>query len=218
MSKSIKIAPSMLAADFANLQKDVEMVNRSEADLIHIDIMDGILVPNISFGFPVCAAIHRHAKKPMDYHLMIKKPELYLEDCVKNGAEIISVHYEARPQLGDVLSEIKKLGCKPGIAINPETSVDALEKFIGDIDVVLVMSVRPGFGGQKFMPATFDKIKALRQIIDRSGSNCKIEVDGGVTLENAPELVSAGVDIIVTGSFVFNSDNPEGTIMKLKSL
>ncbi len=218
MNRSIKVAPSMLAADFANLQRDIEMVNQSEADLIHIDIMDGIFVPNISFGFPVCAAIYRHAKKPMDYHLMIKKPELYLEDCVKNGAKTISVHFETCRQLADILQEIKNLGSNVGIAINPDTPVKVLEAFIRDIDVIIVMSVYPGFGGQKFMPSSFDKVRALRQLIDQSGSNCKIEIDGGVTLENAPELVAAGVDIIVAGSFVFNSENPADTITKLKSL
>jgi len=218
MSETIKIAPSMLAADFANLQRDVEMVNQSEADLIHIDIMDGIFVPNISFGFPVCAAIHRHAKKPMDYHLMIQKPELYLDECVKYGAESISVHFETCPKLADVLHEIRRLGSRAGVAINPDTPVEVLKDFIIDIDVVIIMSVNPGFGGQKFMPSALLKVRSLRELIDQSGSKCKIEIDGGVTLENAPDLVNAGVDIIVAGSFVFNSVDPNNTIMKLKSL
>ena len=212
------ISPSVLAADFANIQRDIEMLNESSADLIHIDIMDGTFVPNISFGFPVCAAIDRHAKKPMDYHLMIQKPELYLEECKKNGASTIAVHYEACPHLHRVVQEIKLLGCKASVALNPHTSIDLLDDILPDLDVVLIMSVNPGFGGQKFLPHTFDKVSALKEKIIKVNPSCLIEIDGGVTNENAKQLLEAGADILVAGSFVFNSSNPISTIAELKAL
>ncbi len=212
------ISPSVLAADFANLQRDVEMLNESSADLIHIDIMDGIFVPNISFGFPVCAAIHKHAKKPMDYHLMIQKPELYLGSCKENGAETIAVHIEACPHLHRVVQEIKNLGCKASVALNPHTPIELLSDVLPDLDVVLIMSVNPGFGGQKFLNNTFDKVRHLKEVIKSRNLNCQIEIDGGVTDQNAAQLIEAGADILVAGSFVFNSPDPAGTILALKAL
>lgn len=212
------ISPSVLAADFANLQRDVEMLNNSTADLIHIDIMDGVFVPNISFGFPVCGAIHKHAKKPMDYHLMIQKPELYLESCQKNGAETIAVHYESCPHLHRVIQEIKNLGCKASVALNPHTAIELLSDILPDLDVVLIMSVNPGFGGQKFLNHTFDKVRSLKKMIDKNNPACQIEIDGGVTDKNAAQLLQAGADILVAGSFVFNSPDPISTIAGLKAL
>ncbi len=212
------ISPSVLAADFANIQRDVEMLNNSAADLIHIDIMDGVFVPNISFGFPVCSAIRRHAKKPLDYHLMIQRPEQYLIDCRKNGADTISVHYEACPHLHRVIQEIKELDCKAGVALNPHSPVDLLIDILPDLDVVLIMSVNPGFGGQKFLNHTYDKVRALKKMIGQQNLTCQIEIDGGVTNENAGQLLEAGADILVAGSFVFNSPDPISTIADLKSL
>ena len=211
------IAPSVLAADFANLQRDVEMLNQSEAEWIHIDIMDGVFVPNISFGLPVCAAINKHATKPLDVHLMIVQPERYLEAFKDAGATSISVHYEACPHLHRTLQQIRGLGCKAGVAINPHTPVSLLRDVIRDIDLVCIMSVNPGFGGQSFITRTYDKVKELSQIIKEEGANTLIEIDGGVNADNAPLLVQAGADVLVAGSFVFKSSNPAQTIAQLKA-
>ena len=217
MNKPI-ISPSILAADFANLQREVEMLNRSEADYIHIDIMDGIFVPNISFGIPVTEAINKHAAKPLDVHLMIEKPENYVEAFAKAGAKIISVHYEACPHLHRNLQQIKDLGCMAGVAVNPHTSVDLLADTIGYIDVVCMMSVNPGFGGQKFIENTYSKVRKLKRLIDEAGAKTLIEIDGGVNQDNAPKLLEAGADMLVAGSFVFNSEDPVHTIARLKSV
>lgn len=211
------IAPSVLAADFANLQRDVQMLNESEADYIHIDIMDGVFVPNISFGFPVCSAIKKHAAKPMDFHLMIEDADPYLESCIQSGADIISVHFEACRHLHRTVSEIKKLGAKAGVVLNPHTPVDMLEEILPLLDLVLLMSVNPGFGGQKFIESTFSKVRKLRAMVDTIDQEVIIEVDGGVTDQNAAQLYDAGADMLVAGSFVFNSNDPAETISNLKS-
>ncbi|RPA69624.1 ribulose-phosphate 3-epimerase [Cyclobacteriaceae bacterium YHN15] len=215
---SIRIAPSILAADFANIQKEVEMLNASEADYIHVDIMDGVFVPNISFGFPVMEAIKKHAKKPLDVHLMIVNPDQYLEAFKKAGAETISVHYEACNHLHRTLQAIRQLGCKVGVALNPHTPVESLEDIIEEIDLVCVMSVNPGFGGQKFIGSTYSRVRKLKSIIDRKGVSTLIEIDGGVNQVNAPLLKEAGADILVAGNFVFSSEDPLHTIKNLKSL
>ena len=212
------IAPSILAADFANLQKEVEMLNSSQADFIHVDIMDGVFVPNISFGIPVTQAIKKHAKKPLDVHLMIVEPDRYLEAFRDAGADIISIHYEAYPHLHRSLQAIKALGAKAGVAINPHTPIDLLKEVIQDIDLVCMMSVNPGFGGQKFIENTYDKISRLKDLILSKGAETKIEIDGGVNIQNAPKLVTAGADVLVAGSFVFNSPRPIETIKELKSI
>ena len=210
------IAPSILAADFANLQREVEMLNASQADYIHVDIMDGVFVPNISFGIPVTAAIRQHAQKPLDVHLMIVNPDNYLEDFKKAGAEIISVHYEACNHLHRTIQKIKSLGCEAGVAINPHTPVEVLRDIIADVDLVCIMSVNPGFGGQSFIERTYDKIRRLKQMIYEADANTKIEVDGGVNEANARLLIEAGADVLVAGSFVFSSKDPIATIRKLK--
>jgi ribulose-phosphate 3-epimerase len=215
---SVQIAPSILAADFANLQKEVEMLNASQADYIHVDIMDGMFVPNISFGLPVTEAIHRHATKPLDVHLMIVDPDRYLEAFRNAGATVITVHLEACTHLHRTIQAIKALGCKAGVALNPHTSVALLEDIIEELDMVCLMSVNPGFGAQKFIPRTFDKVRKLKSMIDISGSKALIEIDGGVNLQNAPLLVEAGADVLVAGNFVFSSSNPIGTIQDLKLL
>ncbi|GAA0189101.1 ribulose-phosphate 3-epimerase [Fulvivirga kasyanovii] len=217
MDKPI-IAPSILAADFANLQQEVEMLNESDADWIHVDIMDGIFVPNISFGIPVTEAISNHAKKPLDVHLMIEKPENYVEAFYKAGAASISVHYEACPHLHRNLQQIKDLGCKAGVAINPHTNVQLLEDVIHDIDIVCLMSVNPGFGGQKFIENTYVKVRQLKEIIADAGAHTLIEIDGGVNQQNARQLLDAGANILVAGSFVFKSSDPKGTITGLKNV
>ncbi|WP_297334862.1 ribulose-phosphate 3-epimerase [Algoriphagus sp.] len=213
-----KIAPSILASDFANLQKEVEMLNASQADYIHVDIMDGVFVPNISFGIPVTEAIAKHAKKPLDVHLMIVDPDRYLEAFRNAGAEIITVHYEACTHLHRTIQGIKQLGAKAGVAINPHTAVDLLEDLIEDIDLVCVMSVNPGFGGQKFIENTYQKVKKLKKLIMSKGAKTQIEIDGGVNLQNAPDLLKAGADVLVAGSFVFSSPKPIDTIAELKQL
>ncbi|VAW28565.1 Ribulose-phosphate 3-epimerase [hydrothermal vent metagenome] len=216
MSKPI-ISPSILAADFANLQSEVEMLNKSEADWIHLDVMDGNFVPNISFGAPVCSAINKHAKKTLDVHLMIVEPEKYVADFAKAGAEYITVHAEACPHLHRNIQQIKGLGCKVGVSLNPHTPVEVLKHVIGEIDLVLIMSVNPGFGGQKFIETTYEKVRGLKKMIVELGASTIIEIDGGVTLANARKLVNAGADALVAGNFVFKSDNPSQTIIDLKN-
>jgi len=212
------IAPSILSADFSNLAKDIEMINNSEADWFHVDVMDGIFVPNISFGFPVINAIHQHAKKPLDVHLMIVDPDRFLAKFAESGADSLSVHYEACTHLHRTIQGIKALGMKAGVAINPHTSVQLLENVIADIDLVCLMSVNPGFGGQKFIENTYSKISSLKDLILQRNSSAKIEIDGGVDLKNAAKLLHTGADVLVAGNTVFNSDNPSLTISLLKAL
>jgi ribulose-phosphate 3-epimerase len=214
--KMVKIAPSLLAADFGNLQRDVELVNQSEADWHHIDVMDGVFVPNISYGMPVVKAIQKHATKPLDVHLMIVDPDRYIQEFADLGATYLTVHYEACTHLHRTLQAIKAAGMKAGVALNPHTSVQLLENVIQDIDLVCVMSVNPGFGGQSFIHNTFDKVKALKALITEKGSSTLIEIDGGVSTANASELIAAGADVLVAGSFVFKSDDPKATIKSLK--
>lgn len=216
--KNVLIAPSVLAADFGNLQRDVEMINQSKADWFHIDIMDGVFVPNISFGMPVLEAINKHAQKTIDVHLMIIQPERYIKSFAKLGANILTVHYEASTHLHRTLQEIKAEGMKAGVALNPHTNVAHLEDCINDIDLVCLMSVNPGFGGQSFIENTYKKVKQLKEIIARNNAPTLIEIDGGVTSKNAKQLVEAGADVLVAGSFVFNSANPIQTIEDLKNL
>ncbi len=216
--KSPIIAPSMLAADFANLQRDIELINNSEADWFHIDIMDGVFVPNISFGIPVTEAIKKYAKKPLDVHLMIVNPEKYLAAFAKAGANYITVHFEACTHIHSILHQIKTLGCKAGIVLNPATPVGVLEDIIFDCDLVLLMSVNPGFGGQTFIENTFSKVKKLKELISQKNANTLIEIDGGVNLKNGQRLLDAGADALVAGSFVFNAENPSLIIHELKNL
>lgn len=217
MNKKL-IAPSMLAADFANLQRDTELVNESDADWFHIDIMDGVFVPNISYGMPVLKAIQKHAKKPLDVHLMIVDPDRYLKHFADLGAEILTVHYEACTHLHRTLQAIKDLGMKAGVALNPHTPVSVLEDLLPDIDLVLIMSVNPGFGGQKFIQNTYKKVKQLKTMIEEQGTATMIEVDGGVNAGNAGALTEAGADALVAGSFVFSSEDPKATITNLKEV
>ena len=212
------IAPSVLAADFSNLQKDIEMINESEADWFHIDIMDGVFVPNISFGMPVLRDIKKHAKKTLDVHLMIVNPDQYIETFASLGADILTVHYEACTHMHRTVQAIKATGMKAGIALNPHSSVNQLKDIIKDIDIVCLMSVNPGFGGQSFIENTFEKVKELKELIQSTGADCQIEIDGGVTNKNAKKLVEAGANILVAGSYVFKSNNPAETISKMVKL
>jgi len=212
------IAPSVLAADFGNLQRDLEMINQSDADWFHIDIMDGVFVPNISFGMPVLKEIKRHASKTLDVHLMIVNPDQYIEKFAELGANILTVHYEACTHLHRTIQAIKAAGMKAGVALNPHTNIDTLKDTIKDIDLVCLMSVNPGFGGQSFIENTYNKVKDLKSLIVSNSSDCKIEIDGGVTNQNAEKLVNCGADVLVAGSYVFKSKKPLETISKLKSL
>ena len=210
------VAPSLLSADFGHLQRDIEMVNESRADWFHLDIMDGLFVPNISFGFPVIKHIKAHARKPLDVHLMIVDPDRYVKTFAETGADILTVHYEACTHLHRTLQSIREAGMKAGVSLNPHTPVHLLEDILYAADMVLIMSVNPGFGGQKFIEHSYEKIRRLSAMVKDQGINTLIEVDGGVTVENAPKLVEAGVNVLVAGNTVFSSDDPEETIRKLK--
>ena len=215
---SLIISPSVLSCDFANVQRDVEMINNSDADWFHIDIMDGVFVPNISFGFPVMKAIKRHAKKPLDVHLMIDNPDQYIEDFASAGADILTVHFEACTHLHRTINAIREAGMKAGVAINPHTSVTVLEEVLDSLDLVLIMSVNPGFGGQKFIESSVGKVAKLREMKTNLNPDLIIEVDGGVNLETGNRLVEAGASALVAGSFVFKSEKPINTIKALKGL
>lgn len=215
---SVIVSPSMLSCDFANVQRDVEMINRSEADWFHIDIMDGVFVPNISFGLPVLKAMKKHATKPMDVHLMIVEPDKYVEDFKNAGADILTVHYEACPHLHRSIQLIKSFDMGAGVALNPHTNPELLRSVIRDLDLVLIMSVNPGFGGQSFIDQAVEKVAELKKMIVATGSKAKIEIDGGVNLETGRRLVDAGADALVAGSFVFKSEDPVKTIAALKQL
>lgn len=218
MKKNTLIAPSVLAADFANLERDIKMINSSEADWFHIDIMDGVFVPNISFGMPVLEAIKRHATKTIDVHLMIVDPDRYITTFKKLGADYLTVHLESCTHLHRTLQAIKAEGMKAGVALNPHTNVDLLEDVINDIDMVLIMSVNPGFGGQSFIENTYDKVRKLKALINKKGASTIIEIDGGVTNKNAAQLAEAGADVLVAGSYVFGATDPIATVADLKKI
>jgi len=209
------IAPSILSADFAHLGRDIEMINNSDAEWFHVDVMDGVFVPNISFGFPVMKSLKKHAQKTLDVHLMIVQPERYIQDFADAGADVLTVHLEASTHLHRTLQQIKNAGMKAGVALNPHTSIYALMDVLEEIDLVCLMSVNPGFGGQKFIPQTLKKTETLKNEISRLGCNTLIEIDGGVSLQNAGDLFSAGADVLVAGNTVFSSDNPTQTITDL---
>lgn len=213
-----QISPSLLAADFANLSKDIDMINRSEADWLHLDVMDGVFVPNISFGFPVLEAVAKICQKPLDVHLMIVDPGKFTEQVKALGAYMMNVHYEACPHLHRTIQQIHDAGMKAGVTLNPHTPVCVLDDIIQDVDMVLLMTVNPGFGGQKFIEHSIDKVRRLKELILKTGSHALIEVDGGVNGETAPRLVEAGVDVLVAGSYVFGAENPETRIKELKNL
>ena len=215
---TIKIAPSMLAADFANLERDVRLVNQSQADWFHMDIMDGVFVPNISFGMPVLKAMARHANKPLDVHLMIVDPDRYIQTFADLGAAVLTVHAEACTHLHRTVQAIKAAGMQAGVALNPHTPISVLEDIISDVDLICVMSVNPGFGGQQFIENTYDKVRRLRALANAKKSEVLIEIDGGVTSENAAALVQAGANVLVAGSFVFKSENPSQTISDLHTI
>ncbi len=214
----ITLSPSLLAADFANLTKDIDMLNRSEADWLHLDVMDGVFVPNISFGFPVLQAVAKICKKPLDVHLMIVDPGKFTQQVKALGAYMMNVHYEACPHLHRTIQQIHDAGMKAGVTLNPHTPVSVLEDIIQDVDMVLLMTVNPGFGGQKFIEHSIQKVKKLKQLIQSTGSHALIQVDGGVNHDTAPRLVAAGVDVLVAGSYVFGAKNPEERIKELKGL
>lgn len=211
------VAPSLLAADFGKLNEEIDMINRSEADWLHLDIMDGVFVPNLSFGFPVLEAVSRQVRKPMDAHLMMAYPDKYLEQFADLGIYNLTVHYETCPHLHRTIQQIKELGMKAGVTLNPHNPVHLLEDILPEVDMVLVMSVDPGYGGQHFIPHTYEKIRKLRSMIERAGLKTLIEVDGGVDLDNKDDLIEAGVNVLVTGVTVFHSDNPTDIIRKLKA-
>ena len=215
---STLVSPSLLAADFANLGRDIDMINRSSADWLHLDIMDGVFVPNISFGFPVMEAVAKLCRKPLDVHYMTVHPEQYIERTAKLGAMMMNVHYEACTHLHRTVQEIHAAGMKAAVTLNPSTPVGVLEDIVSDVDMVLLMSVNPGFGGQQFIENSIRKVKRLRELIQQTGSHALIEVDGGVQQETAPRLVGAGADVLVSGSYIFNSPNPPETIERLKAL
>lgn len=215
---SVLVAPSLLSADFGDLRKDIEMINRSEADMLHLDIMDGVFVPNISFGFPVIEYVAKYCKKPLDVHLMIVQPEKFIKEFQELGATYLNVHYEACIHLNRVIHEIREHGMKVGVTLNPSTPVSSLVDVINDVDLVLIMTVNPGFGGQKFIEHSIDKVKQLKELIKKSGSKALIQVDGGVNLETGKRLVEAGVDILVSGNTIFSASNQEEAIRQLKNL